>query len=108
LIAPSDASRAYAIPADLLALLPPAPARASTLQLEPAVPPPQVAEADPRFLEQNLLIVLALAQDGLLEVIPSGGLNKASLARIARQWDPKDKLDRAWREEHWPYIQFVR
>ena len=108
LIASADANRTYSIPADLLPLLPPVSARASALQLSPAAPPPQVAEADPRFLEQNLLILLALAQDGLLEVIPSGGLNKASLARIARQRDPNDTFKGAWREEHWPYMQFVR
>jgi len=108
LITPFDTDRTYVIPADLLPLLPPAPARVTTLQLSPAAPPPQIAAADPRFLEQNLLILLTLAQDGLLEVIPTGGLNKASLARIARQWDPKDKFQGAWREEHWPYMQFVR
>jgi hypothetical protein len=108
LVTASDTNRTYVIPADLLPLLPPVPARASTLQLLPATAPPRIVEADPRFLEQNLLILLTLAQDGLLEVIPSGGMNKASLARIARQWDPNDTFKGAWREEHWPYMQFVR
>jgi hypothetical protein len=103
----SDGS-AYAIPADLLPLLPPAPARQRELVLPPAEAPDQVAEADERTLERGLLMLLTLAQDGMLEVIPAGGLNKASLARIARLWDPNDKFKDAWREEHWPYVLFVR
>jgi len=108
LIAPSEADHAYVIPADLLPLLPPVPPRPGRLQLTPAKQPAQIVEADPRFLEQNLLLLLSLAQDGQLEVIPTGGMNKASLARIARQWHPKEAFKGAWREEHWPYIQFVR
>jgi hypothetical protein len=100
--------RTYTIPPELLVLLPPVPERERLLRLAPAGAPERVVAGDTRFFERNLLVLLALAQDGLLEVIPSGGLNKASLVRIARQWHPKDKLDRAWREEHWPYIQFVR
>jgi hypothetical protein len=99
--------REYTIPADLLPLLPPAPQR-QELRLTPAAAPEQVSEGDSAFLERNVLILLSLGQDGLLEVIPTGGMNKASLARIARQWNPKDKFQGAWREEHWPYMQFVR
>jgi hypothetical protein len=100
--------RAYTVPADLLPLLPPAPEREHRLRLTPAATPEQVSEGQPAFLERNLLILLSLGQDGLLEVIPTGGMNKASLARIARQWNPEDKFQGAWREEHWPYMQFVR
>lgn len=99
---------AYAIPTDMLPLLPPAPPRQREIVLPPAAAPEQVAEADARTLERSLLMLLTLAQDGLLEVIPAGAMNKASLARIARLWDPNDQLKDAWREEHWPYIQFVR
>ena len=108
LIGATDANRHYVIPADLLELMPPAPARPDTLQLAQATPPPQAIAADLIFLERNILILLTLGQDGLLEVIPSGGLNKASLARVARQWNPDDTFKGAWREEHWPYMQFVR
>jgi hypothetical protein len=100
--------RTYAILPDLLALLAPVPERDHTLELPPAGEPERVVEGDLRFLERNLLMLLALGQDGLLEVIPAGGLNKASLVRIARLWDPKDNFKGAWREEHWPYIRFVR
>jgi hypothetical protein len=98
----------YKIPADLLALLPPAPERERTLRLAPSSAPEQVIVGEPNTLERNLLMLLSLGQDGLLEVIPTGGLNKASLARLAKQLNPQDKLDGAWREEHWPYMQFVR
>lgn len=104
----AGAPQAYAIPAELLALLPPAPPRATALVLAPVSAPEQVVAADAEFLEQHLLILLTLGQDGLLEVLPSGGLNKASLARIARQRNPKDTFKGAWREDHWPYIQFLR
>lgn len=108
LISSNGTNRSYAIPSELLALLPPAPARPDTLQLTQAAPPPQAIEGELSFMERNVLLLLTLGQDGLLEVIPSGGLNKASLARIARQWNPDDTFKGASREEHWPYIQFVR
>jgi hypothetical protein len=108
LLLPLPNGHTYAIPADLLALLPPAPERAQTLGLAPAAAPQAVTAADVRLLERFLLIMMALGQDGLLEVIPSGGLNKASLARIAKWRDPKDKFEGAWREEHWPYVSFLR
>ncbi|HJZ49515.1 MAG TPA: helicase-associated domain-containing protein [Roseiflexaceae bacterium] len=98
----------YMVPADLLPLLPPVPERERELHLSPAADPEQISAGELDFLERNLLILLSLGQDDLLEVIPSGGMNKASLARIAKQWDPKDKFQGAWREEHWPYMQFVR
>jgi len=104
----SERGRAYAIPADLLPLLPAVPAREVGLHLAPTTTPEQVTAGDREFLERNLLILLSLGQDGLLEVIPSGGMNKASLARVAKQWDPNDKFQGAWREDHWPYMQFVR
>jgi Helicase conserved C-terminal domain len=104
----SERGRAYAIPADLLPLLPQAPERETRLHLSPAATPGEVTAGDREFLERNLLILLSLAQDGLLEVIPAGGMNKASLARIAKQWNPNDKFQGAWREDHWPYMQFVR
>ena len=100
--------RGYAIPSDLLALLPPAPERPNTLRLAPADAPERITTADLRLAERFLLILMALGQDGLLEVIPTGGLNKASLARIAKWRDPKDKFEGAWREEHWPYVSFLR
>jgi hypothetical protein len=103
-----ERSRVYSIPCDLLALLPPAPAREQALHLSPAAAPEQVSAGDREFLERNLLILLTLGQDGLLEVIPTGGMNKASLARIAKQWNPNDKFQGAWREDHWPFMQFVR
>jgi hypothetical protein len=104
----SKRGRSYTIPADLLALLPPVPVRETGLHLSPAAAPEEVIAGDREFLERNLLILLSLGQDGLLEVIPAGGMNKASLARIAKQWNPNDKFQGAWREDHWPYMQFVR
>jgi hypothetical protein len=108
LLLPLQDRRSYAIPPDMLALLPPAPERAHTLRLAPADAPERITTADPRRAERFLLILMALGQDGLLEVIPTGGLNKASLARIAKWRDPKDKFDGASREEHWPYVSFLR
>jgi hypothetical protein len=98
----------YAIPPDLLELLPLAPERPTTLELTGAPAPERVVEGALPLLERTLLFLLSLGQDGLLEVIPTGGLNKASLKRIAQQFDPNDKFDKAWREDHWPYVQFAR
>jgi hypothetical protein len=108
LLLPLPHGRGYAIPSDLMALLPPAPERICTLRLPPAATPDQIVPADPHLAERFLLILMALGQDGLLEVIPSGGLNKASLVRIAKWRDSKDKFEGAWREEHWPYVSFLR
>ena len=108
LLLPLPNGRGYAIPPDLLALLPPAPARVRTLGLAPVAAPERITAAEPRLAERFLLILMALGQDGLLEVIPAGGLNKASLARIAKWRDPKDTFKGAWREDHWPYVSFLR
>lgn len=107
-ILPEGLHHRYAIPPDLLELLPPVPARNITLELQPASEPPEIYTSEPRSLEHNLLVLLNLAQDQQLEVIPTGGLNKASLLRLARQWDPKTKLQGISREEHWPYVRFLR
>jgi hypothetical protein len=100
--------RSYAIPADLLALLPPVPAPDLTLRLADAGPPDEDIAADSALTERFLLALLVLGQDGLLEVIPTGGLNKASLVRVAQWRDPKDKFQGASREEHWPFVSFLR
>jgi Helicase conserved C-terminal domain len=101
-------NRGYAIPPDLLALLPPVPAPDLTLRLADAGPPESEIAADMPLAERFLLALLALGQDGLLEVIPTGGLNKASLVRVAQWRDPQDKFKGAWREEHWPFVSFLR
>jgi hypothetical protein len=92
----------------LLPQLPPAPARDRELRLVPANAPEQIIEAEARTAERFLFALLSLGQDDLLEVIPTGGLNKASLVRFAKWRDPKDKFQGAWREEHWPFVSFVR
>ena len=99
---------AYAIPTDLLQLLPPTPERDRTLRVAPADEPEHAYQSSYMLIERFVLILLALAQDELLEVIPSGGLNKASLVRIAKWRDPKDQVKGAWREEHWPFVGLVR
>jgi hypothetical protein len=100
--------RQYVIPPDLLELLPPVTLRDRTLRLTPVADPPQAYPGDAGEFERNLLTLIGLAQDGQLEVIPSGGLNKASLLRLARQWNAKARLQGVTREEHWPYIHFLR
>jgi hypothetical protein len=106
--APAGVRTSYVIPPELAALLPPAPERDTTLRVEPAATPGAIAEGQHGYLANSLLTLLALGQDGLLEVIPTGGLNKASLKRIAQAWSPGEKLDGISREEHWPYVQFTR
>jgi hypothetical protein len=100
--------RSYAIPPDLLAQLPPAPPFDHTLRLADAGPPEAEIAADMRIAEHFLLALLALGQDGLLEVIPTGGLNKASLVRVAQWRDAADKFKGASREDHWPFVSFLR
>lgn len=104
----TGAARAFALPADVAALLPPLPGAAGSLHLA-AAPAPAI-EAEPYYahLERHLLMLLVLADAGQLQVIPTGGLNKASLLRLARRWDAKADLQGITREEHWPYIRFLR
>jgi hypothetical protein len=105
---PNGRARSYLIPPALAALLPPAPERNRALHIVLAADPASVAPGATDAVGRSLLTLLALGQDGLLEVIPSGGLNKASLKRIAQEWEPGEKLSGISREEHWPYVQFVR
>lgn len=107
-IAQAGSQRVYAIPPDLLALLPPVPERDRTPRFAVADGPPAIVEGRARQAERNLLTVMMLARDGQLEVIPAGGLNKASLVRLARQWDSQARLQGISREEHWPYVRFLR
>lgn len=107
-VAQEGARRLYAIPADLLDLLPPVPLRQRAIRLAPTADPTSSSGGEARLTERRLLELLTLAQDGLLELIPSGGLNKASLVRLARRHDPSADLKGVWREEHWPFVRFLR
>lgn len=92
--------RTYAIPPELLALLPPVPPHDEQLHLGDDGEPERAVAGDARFTERWLLMILALAQDDQLEVIPTGGLNKASLVRLAKYRDKKADLTGVYREEH--------
>ena len=100
--------RRYVIPADVLLLLPPVPLRDRSLKLAPAVPPSAEYLGELDTLERNLLLLTTLANEGQLEVVPNGGLNKASLLRFARSFDAKETLQGVSREEQWPYLRFLR
>jgi hypothetical protein len=102
------AGRAYAVPPDLLPLLPEVAPRATRLQLHPAQPPSAIRSADAALLERHLLELLVLAYDGQLELVHGGGLTKAALVRLARRWGQADDFTGVTREEQWPYAQFVR
>ncbi len=102
------ARRCYAVPPDLLALLPPVPPRDRTLRIAPVPPPDEVAAGDLRWLERGVLAMLTLAQEERLELIPSGALNKASLVRLCRALKPESDCKGLSREGQWPYVQFLR
>lgn len=100
-------NRTYAIPPDLLAALPSAAPAQTSLGIQPTGAPANAGNtANP--IEQDVLGLITLADDAALEVIPGGGLNKASLLRLARFWTPGEKLTGASREEHIPYFRFLR
>ncbi len=98
----------YVIPTDVLPLLPPVPPRDRRLKLTPAAPPSTEHAGEVDTLERNLLLLMTLANEGQLEVVPKGGLNKASLLRFARTFDAKETLQGVSREEQWPYVRFLR
>ncbi|HEU4322984.1 MAG TPA: helicase-associated domain-containing protein [Roseiflexaceae bacterium] len=100
--------RSYAIPPDLLALLPPVHPRDRALRIATVPPPDEVVAGDLRWLERCVLAVLALAQEERLELIPSGALNKASLVRLCRVLGSEANCKDLSREGQWPYVQFLR
>lgn len=102
------ARRFYAIPPDLLPVLPPVPPREVRLALRLAAAPAEMQPGDVALLERRLLALLALAHDGQLETIPAGGLTKASLVLLARRWGIADELTGVTRENQWPYAHFLR
>lgn len=100
--------RGFAIPPDLLALLPPVPPRQHALALEALPPPRQIWPGDPRRLEQHLLALLTLAQAGQLALNSSGALNKTSLLHLIRATDPGAAPQGLSYEWQAPYQQFLR
>ena len=101
-------TRSYAIPSDLLPLLPPVGLHATQISVQPLAAPPEVRPNESRDFEQNLLVLLTLAQQDAIDVVPSGGMNKASLLRLMRAYASDATLDGATREEQAPYIHFMR
>lgn len=102
------ASRSYMIPADLLALLPPVPGASARIAIAPAAAPPKEFAGNAHSFERYLLALLTLAHEGAIDLIPSGGMTKASLLRLVRMWDAKAALNGVSREEHLVYFQFLR
>lgn len=100
-------ARVYAVPPDVLALLPEAPPP-GVLNLVATEAPPDMFVGDPSTLEDDLLVFVKLAEAGELEVLDHGGLNKASLVKLARQWGGQRARDVVSHEVHWPYVRFLR
>lgn len=82
---PEQTRRAYTIPADLLAFLPPAPPAERALALQAVATPPTIVPGDARATERMLLAILSLAQDGRLDVTPGGALSRAALKHIGQR-----------------------
>lgn len=102
------AQRFYIVPSDLLSLLPPPPQPDRSLILQSVTAPSEIVVGAYHTLERNLLTLLLLAYDDQLELTPAGGLNKASLLRLAKRWSSQADLRGITREEHWPYVSFLR
>jgi hypothetical protein len=100
--------QSYAVPPDLLELLPVVQPREARLEVVPIAPPAEHLDGEVAVLERHLLGLLVMAHDGLLEMVPGGGLSKASLVRLARRWGHAADLNGVAREEQWPYAQFLR
>lgn len=83
---PAQAPQIYAIPPELLALLPPVSPRPERLALVAGTPPAAPLPGDPALIEQLLLAILILAQDGQIELTSSGQPAPAALRRIGQRW----------------------
>ena len=101
-------NRSYAIPSDLLAALPATQPLQTTLNVLPAAAPDPSQPGEFTPIEQDLLTLIGLADAGEMSQIPTGGLNKASLVKLAGEWQPGKKLSGVSREEHIPYLRFLR
>lgn len=102
LLTPRDHLRSYVIPHDLLALLPLVSPRQRQLQLATAPTPAQMVPGDPHQLEEAVLALLALAQDGNITVTPSGALSRAALKLLAQRLPNHPPTEREIR------LQFAR
>jgi hypothetical protein len=100
--------RIYAIPPDLLQLLPAVPARSTVLNLIAADEPPSSERAEARILERMALDIFSLGHAGALPMVPNGGIKKSGLLGLARRHDPKEKLEGVAREDQWPFLRFLR
>ncbi len=98
----------YRIPHDLLAHLPAVPPRARQLTVPPADAPRATIPATPDRVTPLVVALLVLAYNGELQTLDDGALNKASMARLARDVaDPPD-LRAVRREADWPLLAVAR
>lgn len=104
----NGAHGSYVITPDVLPLLPSVAPAPAGIVVQPVAPPESPVLGSTREFERCLLSLLTLAQEGALDVTPGGGLNKASLVRLVREWQPAAKLQGATREEHLPFVHFLR
>lgn len=97
----------YRIPNDLLPLLPPVPPRDRTLLVTPETLPPLAAPLTLKA-EELVIVLLTLAYRGELKALDDGGLNKASLVKLARHMPATPNLRTLRRETEWPFVAVVR
>jgi len=83
--------------------LPPPPPRDRTLRVTPVAEPPHVDPGAPESVDRTLLALLELANEGSLQTLDDGALNKASLVRLAKRISPGNELTGLRRESGWPW-----
>jgi hypothetical protein len=101
--------RLYEVPHELLPLLPFTPRYAPIAELAPYAASFDHARADLTRIDDQILTLLALAYEGQLVCVADGGLNKASIVRLARAWGVQTlDMRMVMREAQWPYAGFLR
>lgn len=103
---PHGTHATYAIPPDLLALLPAAPPVDPPHIHAITTAPLEKASGNIPLTEHWMITLLTLAYDGQLHVTANGQLNKASRARLARAW-ADHALDHGIYEEDRALPQFL-
>lgn len=98
----------YAIPIDLLSLLPPTPPSDGIKTLQSVAAPPTIRAADSQALEDHILALLRLAYEGSLATTQTGAFTQQALRTLARAWHTHHDSPIAGREEYWPYARFLR
>lgn len=93
---------------DFRALLPRVEPRVRRLDVSPVADAPEMDPLHLEYVDQAVVALLQLAEEGLLQTLDDGALNKASLVKVAARIRPGENLRGVRREADWPWFALIR